>query len=410
MPPIAKTSLLLLLFGWMLSLAAGVASAQEDESAAVFPIGFVALENDPRQSAARVYYEIPVAPLGPAMPGAEVAIIDSEVIGHEIGVTFTLETTQSDDIGALAETVAGWVDQGVTFVVADLPAEQLLALADAVADLPVTLFNTSASEDVLRGEACRINVIHTIPSRRMLTDSAAQFLADRRWEEVLMLRGPTEDDHEIADAFLESSRIAGLNIVEIRDFTVTANPRTPYASPVALLTAGIDYDVVFIADAAGEFAATVPGRTREARPVIGTAGLVPLAWHWAWERAGAPQLNARFEYQAGRRMGEADWAAWVSVRAIVQAVVRTGSGEPGEDGVPDHAALLDYILSDNLNLDGAKGTPLTVRPWDHQLRQPLMIATHNNVVERAPLEGFVHPTNDLDTLGVGEARTECQFE
>ena len=404
-------SVLLLALGCVLVAGPRFAAAQEaGETSVNFQIGFVSLQNDPRQSPGRVYYQIPVVPLGPAISGAEVAIIDSLFVGREIGVTFTLESVQSDAIDELAGAVTAWAAEGIRFVIADLPAEDLITLADAVSATPVTIFNASAADDILRGQSCRINVIHSIPSQRMLTDSAAQFLADRRWERVLMLRGPDEDDHKIADAFVESARIADLDIVDIRDFTIS-DPRTPFASPVALLTAGVDYDVVFVADAEGEFASTVPGRTREARPVIGTAGLVPLAWHWAWERAGAPQLNARFEIHAGRRMGSADWAAWVSVRAIVQAVVRVGT-VADESAAPSNvnsADLLAFILSDGLNLDGAKGTPLTIREWDHQLRQPLMVATSNNVVERAPLEGFVHPINDLDTLGVGGARTNCTF-
>lgn len=403
----------LLMFVTVLGLGSAAAFAQEDEGPRPFAIGFVSLEDDPRQSPGRVYYEIPVTPLGPAIAGAEVGIADSEVTGREIGVSFSLKTARSNDVALLAAAVAQWVeDDDVGFVIADLPADELVALADAVEDLPVTIFNSSAFDDALRGEACRANVIHTIPSLRMLTDAAAQFLADRRWERVLVLRGPTEEDQDIVDAFLESARIGSLDIVDIRDFSNSIDERAPYNSSVALLTAGLDYDVVFVADAIGEFAATVPYRTREARPVVGTAGLVPLAWHWAWERAGAPQLNARFEYQSGRRMGSADWAAWASVRAIVQAVVRVGQVQVGQGILlpAGHSALLAFILSDSLNLDGAKGTPLNVRSWDHQLRQPVMLATNNDVVERAPLDGFVHPDNDLDTLGVGEARTECRFE
>ena len=62
-----------------------------------------------------------------------------------------------------------------------------------------------------------------------------------------------------------------------------------------------------------------------------------------------------------------------------------------------------------MNLDGAKASPLSVRPWDHQLRQPILLATNNAVVEIAPLGGFVHPVNDLDTLGPDRAASACRF-
>ncbi len=380
-----------------LSIAIGSASAQE--AATPFAIGYVHLDNDPRQNARGTYYQIPTTPLGRAVIGAEVAILDSEFIGREIGVEFSLETARNDNLDALALVIERWVESGIHFVVADLPADALTWLADAVSGLPVTMFNISAQEDSLRGEQCRANVIHVIPSNRMLSDAIVQFLTERRWSDILVLRGPTAEDHEIVQALERSADAFGARIVDIRDFA--DDPRNATAANVALLTAGEDYDVVFVADTHGEFAATVPYRTNDPRPVVGSAGLVALAWHWSWERAGAPQLNARFEYLAERRTGPEDWAAWVSVRAVVQSVLRTDS--------TDYQDLLAYLMSDQMNLDGAKGIPLSVRPWDHQLRQPILLATNNNVVERAPLEGFVHPVNDLDTLGVPQSQSACRY-
>ena len=82
--------------------------------------------------------------------------------------------------------------------------------------------------------------------------------------------------------------------------------------------------MVFVADTDGEFARYVPYETEAPRPVLGTAGLVAAAWHWAWERQGAPQLNARFEQlPAGGWPG--DWAAGIAVKALVQAVLRCES-------------------------------------------------------------------------------------
>ena len=57
------------------------------------------------------------------------------------------------------------------------------------------------------------------------------------------------------------------------------------------------------------------------RPVVGSIDLEPVAWHWTWERNGAPQVNSRFEkLTGGRRMEGADWAAWMAVKMVVQSV------------------------------------------------------------------------------------------
>ena len=392
-------------FGGAVAMAAILTSpaiAQEEAPTAAFTIGYLHLENDPRQNSRGVYYQIPVAPPGRPIIGADVAIIDSEFIGRAVGVGFSLAVARSNDAEILRMAVEDWIaDDDVHFVVADLPAAELLAVADAVAQLPVTIFNISARDDELRGADCRRNIIHVIPSYRMLTDAYAQLLLSRRWQDILVLRGPTAEDSALVEALLASADWAGANIVDVRDIVQTDDPRNPVVGNVALLTDGAEYDVVFVADLIGEFARTVPYRTKEPQLIIGAAGMVATAWHWSWERAGAPQLNARFEYLADRRMGPSDWGAWVSVRGIVQAVLRSGS--------TDYDAVLQFLLSDEMNLDGAKASPLSVRPWDHQLRQPILLATNNAVVEIAPLGGFVHPVNDLDTLGPDRAASACRF-
>jgi hypothetical protein len=50
-----------------------------------------------------------------------------------------------------------------------------------------------------------------------------------------------------------------------------------------------------------------------------------------------------------------------------------------------------------------------VRPWDHQLRQAVLLAAPYSVVARAPVEGFFHKSNDLDTLGDDEPETPCRL-
>ncbi len=294
--------------------------AQEVPALPEFAVGYVQRETDPRQIERNVYYEIPVTPLGRSVTAAELAVINSELIGRQIGYHFDLKVARSDDLDALAQDIRQWVDEGIHFVLADLPAADLVNVSDAVADLPVTIFNISATDDSLRGEACRANLIHVIPSDRMMTDAIVQFLVERRWQNILVLEGPRPEDKAIVAALRESADLFGARIADVRDFAIGDDPRNPSTANVALLTAGRDYDVVFVADSVGEFASTVPYRTADPRPIVGSAGLVATAWHWAWERGGAPQLNARFEYQADRRMGSSDWAAWVSVRAVVQAV------------------------------------------------------------------------------------------
>lgn len=394
------------LAAWTAALATALllgsaASKAQDAATTELPIGFVDLTDDPRYDEDYAYAMVPVRPLGRAELGAELGVVDAGPIGNVIHVDFTLRHVEGADVAELVTAVQGWVSEGVHFVLADLPGPELLQLADAVAGLPVTIFNVSAPDDSLRAEACRANLIHAYPSTRMLTDAMVQFLVSRRWRNILVLQGPSEQDQQTVDALRQSVSFFGGRIVDVRPVVLGNDPRNREENNVALVTAGANYDVVFIADSDGDFARYAPYWTNDPRPVVGSSGLVALAWHWSWERSGAPQVNARFEALAGRRMDGMDWAAWAAVRTVTQGVLRAQTTE--------YQAVLDFILSDRLNLDGAKAWPLSVRPWDHQMRQGIVLADGNAVLQLAPVEGFPHQTNDLDTLGVDMPQSQCRF-
>ena len=200
----------------------------------------------------------------------------------------------------------------------DLPQD---AMAEAVATEGATglLVNIRDIGDRWRGEDCAPRLVHTMPSRAMLTDALAQHLRVQGWERVLLLRGPLPDDVAEAEAVRASAEKFGLEIVDEREFEVTNDPRRRDLSNIALLTGGARYDVVWLADSEGEFGRYVPYATREARPVVGSEGLRARAWDWTWERNGAPQLNQRFRRLAGRDMTPEDWAAWAESRPSSRA-------------------------------------------------------------------------------------------
>jgi ABC transporter substrate binding protein (PQQ-dependent alcohol dehydrogenase system) len=145
----------------------------------------------------------------------------------------------------------------------------------------------------------------------------------------------------------------------------------------------------------------VPYRTVRPRPVVGSIDLEPVAWHWTWEHNGAPQVNSRFEKRTGgRHMAGDDWAAWIAVKMIVQSALRTRS--------VDFAQQRKFILGD-ATFDGDKGLAVGVRPWDHQVRQAVLLAAPYAVVASAPVEGFLHRINELDSLGDDEPETPCHL-
>jgi ABC transporter substrate binding protein (PQQ-dependent alcohol dehydrogenase system) len=236
----------------------------------------------------------------------------------------------------------------------------------------------------------------------MNMDALAQYLVSRKWRDVFVLHGPSPTDVVKAKAFEASAKKFGARVVSVKQFKVGTDPRERELNNPALLTAGSrDYDALFIADEAFDFARQVPYHTVRARPVIGAIDLEPVAWHWTWERHGAPQVNSRFQkLTGGRRMGSADWAAWIAVKMVVKSAQGTRSA--------GFKAQRDFILAGN-GFDGAKGLAVSVRPWDQQLRQAILLAAPYQVVANTPVEGFLHKNHILDTLGDDQADSPCKL-
>jgi ABC transporter substrate binding protein (PQQ-dependent alcohol dehydrogenase system) len=163
-----------------------------------------------------------------------------------------------------------------------------------------------------------------------------------------------------------------------------------------------DHDVVLVADESEVFGTYVPFRTWIPRPVAGTAGLIPSAWHPASEQWGGTQIQNRFAKATGRRMLSTDMAAWTAVRIIGDAATRTSSADP--------AKIEAFIRADDFSIAAFKGQKLTFRKWNWQLRQPIFLGDGRSVVSTSPQEGFLHQVSELDTLGVDEPETRCVFE
>lgn len=381
---------------------AGTAASQAQQAAATkIEIGYVQLAQDPRYDDKRAYARIQLRPLGHPFPAAQVGIAEAEAIGRVLHIDFSLRRHTGNDADDLAQTIETWLAGGVHFIIADLPAKQLLALSDRLSGKPVLLFNTTDAADSLRGQDCRADIVHMLPSEAMQSDALVQYLVAKKWRKILVLKGSSTEDSEATAALQRSAKRFGATVSAVKPFQLSNDPRHRDQNNISLMTADGDYDVLDVIDSDGDFARYVPYAINHPRPVVGSAGLVAAAWHWSWDSHGAPQLNHRFEVLAGRRMDAQDWATWAAVKAVVQASLRVRSG--------DFEKLKSYLLSERMTLDGYKGNPMSVRPWDQQLRQPMLLATANAVIARAPIPGFLHQTNELDTLGMDRPESRCHF-
>ena len=367
-------------------------------------IGYVELADDPRYEPITEYTRLVLKTREHPYPGAEVGIEDARPLFRTLKADFALKriTVKSPEEAAPA-LLAAAQDSDIHFFLIDLPAAAIKPVADAARGKDLLLFNISASEDQLRRQLCAPEFVHVIPSLAMEMDALVQYLVSKKWRDILVFEGPQPDDAMRAQAFAHSAQKFGARIVADQHFKPGTDPREREQNDPALLSAvNRDYDVVFVADADFDFVRSVPFHTIRARPVVGSIDLAPAAWHWTWDHNGAPQVNSRFgKLAAGRHMEGGDWAGWMAVKMVVQAALHTRSNE--------FAKLRDFILRDG-TFDGDKGEALSVRPWDHQLRQAVLLAGDYMVVASAPVEGFLHKTDVLDTLGDDQPESPCHLD
>lgn len=337
--------------------------------------------------------------------GARLGLADNITTGRFIHQAYHLEEALEPDADAVVAAFKKLVAQGYRAFVTDVPADQLLRLADLAEAKDATLLDATSTDDALRGEQCRRNVLHLLPSRAMLADALMQYLTIKNWRDILLVAGPNPEDKLYADALRKSARKFRLKIVADKPWTYDPGARRTdtghYAigAEVARFTQGIKYDVLVVADEGDNFGDDLGYRATDPRPVAGTQGLVPAAWARPFEQWGATQLQARFLKQTGRWMTERDYGAWMAVRALGEAATRGGSVEG--------AAMTAYLRKPEFELAAFKGARLSFRAWDGQLRQPVLLADARSLVSVSPQPGFLHETSELDTLGPDQPETTC---
>jgi ABC transporter substrate binding protein (PQQ-dependent alcohol dehydrogenase system) len=339
--------------------------------------------------------------------GARLAIEDNNTTGRFLNQRFTLEEVRlkdGDDVGKSATALAA--RNG--FIITDLPADALLKAADALRGSKTVLLNAGSTDDRLREQDCRANVVHVAPSRSMLADALAQYLAWKQWKRWLLVVGSHPADKLWADALRRAATRFGAKIVQERVFEDTGGARRT-DSGVTLIQRQMPvftqqapaYDVLVAADESEVFASYLPYRTWDARPVAGSAGLVPASWDAAHDQWGAIQMQNRFFKLNSRRMTARDMQAWTAARMVGEAASRTNSGDP--------KPLFDFLKGTDFSIAAFKGQRLTLRDWNLQLRQPILLVDGRMVVSVSPQEGFLHQFSELDTLGVDRPETKCKL-
>jgi ABC transporter substrate binding protein (PQQ-dependent alcohol dehydrogenase system) len=371
-------------------------------------MGYLSLQEEPREPLSPT--EKPIAEEG--LIGARVGTADDNTTGRLLKQNYRLDEVivpqggprTAEDVKKAAHDL---ISSGHNYLVVDLPAELLLQVADLPEAKGTMIFNVRAADDRLRGADCRDNIFHTTPNRAMLADALAQYLIKMRWSKWFLVVGQTDQDKLYAQAIKRSAKRYNAKIVIEKEWTFAAGSKRTddghmsEQSTVPTFTQGPDYDVVIVADEADDFGEFLPYHTYIPRPVAGTHGLTPTAWYRTNEAWGATQFHNRFERVAKRWMTNRDYAAWVAVRTVGEAVTRLSSA--------DLSKVRPFVLSPDFAISAFMGTGASYRPWDHQLRQQILLTGAKMLVSFSPQPGFLHEFDTLDTLGFDRPDSACKL-
>ena len=371
-----------------------------------FGITIVTSAAEQRKNTGKSFAGITVKPTRPVQRAVELALYESSTLFETVGIDAELrqlELAPETDLKTHLEA-APLSD----LFILDLPLETMERVAKIADELKMVTVNVRHSNASLRESLCLEHLFHTIPSDNMYFDALSQFLVFRGWRKVLVIQGPTTTDNNRADALTSSLEKFGASIVDRRTFTLSHHPDDRDKNRPDFLTGGVSYDVVAVVDSEKDYGRYLQYSTRSARPVVGDVGLTPTSWHYALERYGAPQLNERYRtFKIGEPLGaqvamtDAEFAAWSAVKLVTNSI-----NSRRNDASFNLKSLLDDPAS---QVDLYKGTRGSIRRWNHQLRQPILLSTADAVVAVAPMPKFLHPKHYVDTLGKDEPESVCQL-
>jgi ABC transporter substrate binding protein (PQQ-dependent alcohol dehydrogenase system) len=336
--------------------------------------------------------------------GAQLGLNDNQTTGSFLGHNYELAEILVPEEASVSEAIAKSGFGAPQIIVANLESSDILTVADTYPEAIV--LNVRSRDNRIRNEDCRTNLLHLSPSRAMLTDGLAQYLAWKRWNKVALVTGRHAQDALFAEALERAAKRFGLKVVDRKDWTSVPGARRTDSGhhsaqqEIPSFTEFKDYDVLLVADEIDEFGEYMSYRSRLPRPVAGTQGLIPTSWHRTHEQWGATQIQRRFEKIAQRNMTEIDYHSWLALRSIGEAITNKGSQKAAD--------IRSYLLSDLFKLAGFKGTALTFRNYNGQLRQPILVSSPRMLITVSPQQGFLHEHTELDTLGIDRPESACE--
>lgn len=334
------------------------------------------------------------------LSGAQLAVVDSNKSSKFLNQNYTLVTKISYDENELIQAFEEFIKNKNSYVILNVEDELLKKIIANPISKDALLLNAGSQTTDLRRDYCNKNLLHTIASNAMLYDGLVQFLVKRNFKNIFLITGKNPKDIQISDDIKRAVKKFGANIVKEKVWDNNTDIRRKATEEFPVFTQASDYDVIVVADYFGDFGESLYFNTWLPRPVAGTQGLTPVTWNKVIESNGAAQMQSRFESFASRWMESKDFSNWVAVRTIISSIMKTKT--------VDLKTNLDFIYSDNFDVAAYLGRKLSFRDYNGQLRMPISLVQPRALISTSPQEGFLHPTTDLDTLGIAPFEMKCK--
>ncbi|WP_169335137.1 ABC transporter substrate-binding protein [Thermus oshimai] len=362
--------------------------------------------------------------------GALLALEEVEAVGGGLEVLIA----SAPDAASASRAALRLVARHEVFALIGGFSEEALALGRLAEKQGVLFFNIGSASDTLRSEVCSRHTFHIEASAAMYLDALAEgftALGVRRW--FLVYEDTLEGQARYQRAWKALERKGGLEVGKALVAPGKLEFSSEYmaileAKPEAVLLmlnplAQLNFLAQYGDDSRFQTTKLIlfPEPSTQTRAFLSTLRqavsqfsgyLVTL-----WEGSLGTLLNERFSSRWGRPMDPSAWAAYAAVKIVLESVLATGSPEP--------ARLVAYLEDPRTRFDLHKGTPLSFRPWDHQLRQPLYLVRLNpeaeigirlsqqlalaQLVAQVPeIPSGADPLPILDQLGDSAQRPSCR--
>jgi len=264
---------------------------------------------------------------------------------------------------------------------------QAEVLSEIAEKARIPFFNVGSSLDALRHARCSRYTFHIEASEAMYLDAMVAWYAShglRRWSVI-----HEDSDHgralharslrSIGTHGLGSEIVGAVSVFkEQPNYRNEINAIRSFSPDVVLVLASEIDQISIIGQMEGAGldvpAVTLPTTISQTRdylsavrkylPATNPRNRVAL-WETTLQSDGGDVFNETFLMRFGQPADPTAWAAYHAIKMIFESVEATGTLNSSE--------LIAYLENPSTVFEVSKGTGVSFRPWDHQLRQPLYV-------------------------------------